>query len=287
LLEVEKVGVNDNFFDLGGNSLLLTKAYSEFKKRLSNEVESISLIGTPRRAGVSSFGFGGTNAHVILEEAPAKSTSSPSRNWQLLLLSAKTDSALETATTNLVNHLKQHPDLNLADVAYTLQVGRRAFEHRRLVVVQDVEDAVKALESVNSQRVFTQFQESGTRPIVFMFTGQGAQYVDMARELYQSEAAFREECDRCFTLLQPHLGIDLRSCLYPTEENVEKATQQLKQTAIAQPALFVIEYALAKLWISWGVHPQAMIGHSIGEYVAACLAGVFSLAIVIVCIWRN
>ncbi len=244
---------------------------------VNTELSEWKANGTPRRAGVSSFGFGGTNAHVILEEAPAKSTSSPSRNWQLLLLSAKTDSALETATTNLVNHLKQHPNLNLADVAYTLQVGRRAFEHRRMVVVQDVEDAVKALESGNPQRVFTQFQESGTRPIVFMFTGQGAQYVNMARELYQSEAAFQEECDRCFSLLQPHLGIDLRSCLYPSEKDVEKATQQLKQTAIAQPALFVIEYALAKLWMSWGVHPQAMIGHSIGEYVAACLAGVFSL----------
>jgi acyl transferase domain-containing protein len=232
---------------------------------------------TPRRAGVSSFGFGGTNAHVILEEAPVKPASTPSRNWQLLLLSAKTDSALETATTNLANYFKQHPDLNLADVAYTLQVGRRAFEHRRMVVVQDVEDAVKALESVNPQRVFTQFQESVTRPIVFMFTGQGAQYVNMARELYQNEAAFREECDRCFALLQPHLGIDLRQMLYPTREDVEKAAEQLKQTAIAQPALFVIEYALAKLWMSWGVQPQSMIGHSIGEYVAACLAGVFSL----------
>jgi acyl transferase domain-containing protein/acyl carrier protein len=244
---------------------------------VNTELSEWKANGTPRRAGVSSFGFGGTNAHVILEEAPAKSTSSPSRNWQLLLLSAKTDSALETATTNLVNHLKQHPDLNLADVAYTLQVGRRAFEHRRMVVVQDVEDAVKALESANSQRVFAQFQELSDRSIVFMFTGQGAQYVNMARELYQSEPTFREECDRCFALLQPHLRIDLRSCLYPTQEDVEQATEQLKQTAITQPALFAIEYALGKLWMSWGVQPQAMIGHSIGEYVAACLAGVLSL----------
>ncbi len=233
--------------------------------------------GTPRRAGVSSFGFGGTNAHVILEEAPAKNTSSPSRNWQLLVLSAKTSSALETATANLANYLKQHPNLNLADIAYTLQLGRRAFQHRRIIVAKDIEDAVKALELGNPQRVFTQFEESSDRPLVFMFTGQGSQYVNMARELYQNESTFREECDRCFALLQPHLAINLRSCLYPTQENVERASEQLKQTAITQPALFVIEYALAKLWISWGVQPQSMIGHSIGEYVAACLAGVFSL----------
>jgi acyl transferase domain-containing protein/acyl carrier protein len=234
--------------------------------------------GTPRRAGVSSFGFGGTNAHVILEEAPVvENQRSQGRKSQLLVISAKTSLALETATINLVNHFKQHPDLNLADVAYTLQVGRRAFEHRRMVVVRDVEDAVKALESANPQRVFTQVQELNNCPITFMFTGQGGQYVNMARELYQSEPTFREECDRCFALLQPHLRIDLRSCLYPTQKDIEQATEQLKQTAITQPALFAIEYALGKLWMSWGVQPQAMIGHSIGEYVAACLAGVFSL----------
>jgi acyl transferase domain-containing protein/acyl carrier protein len=244
---------------------------------VNTELSEWKANGTPRRAGVSSFGFGGTNVHVILEEAPALAASSPSRSWQLLLLSAKTSSALETATVNLVDRLKQHPDLNLADVAYTLQVGRRAFEHRRMVVAQDVEDALNALESVNRQRVFTQFQETSDSPVAFMFPGQGAQYANMARELYQSEAIFREECDRCFALLQPHLGIDLRQVLYPTQEELEQATQQLKQTAIAQPALFVIEYALAKLWMSWGVYPQSMIGHSIGEYVAACLAGVFSL----------
>jgi len=243
--------------------------------------------GTPRRAGVSSFGFGGTNVHVILEEAPAVEakvlettdtlTGQQERQSHLLVISAKTASALATATRNLASHLQQHPDLNLADIAYTLQVGRRRFEHRRMVVAQDLEDAVNALESGNPQRVFSQFQESSDRSIVFLCTGQGAQYVNMGRELYQSEPTFREECDRCFDLLQPHLGIDLRSCLYPAPEDVEQATDQLKQTAITQPVLFAIEYALAKLWMSWGVQPQALIGHSIGEYVAACLAGVFSL----------
>ncbi|MEA5503580.1 amino acid adenylation domain-containing protein [Halotia wernerae UHCC 0503] len=242
---------------------------------VNNQLAEWQSNGVPRRAGVSSFGIGGTNAHIILEETPVIPASSPSRSRQLLVLSAKTASALQTATTNLTDHLKQHPDLNLADVAYTLQVGRREFNHRRMVVVEDLKDAVKVLESANSQRVFTQSQETDTPLIVFMFTGQGAQYVNMAQDLYQNEAIFRQECDRCCELLKPHLGIDLRSCLYPT--TVEKATNQLCQTAITQPALFVIEYALAKLWMSWGVLPAAMIGHSIGEYVAAHFAGVFSL----------
>ena len=233
--------------------------------------------GTPRRAGVSSFGIGGTNAHVVLEEAPVIEPSGPSRPWQLLLLSAKTASALETATTNLADHLKRHPDLNLADVAYTYQVGRHAFDHRRMVVCRDLEDAVTALETRDPQRVFTALHEGGDRPVAFMFTGQGAQYVNMGRELYQTEPTFREQVDLCAELLRPHLGFDLRDLLYPTEEDAEEAAARLKQTYITQPALFVIEYALAQLWMEWGIRPQAMIGHSIGEYVAACLAGVFSL----------
>lgn len=233
--------------------------------------------GTPRRAGVSSFGIGGTNAHVILEEAPTLEPSGPSRSWQLLLLSAKTDTALETATANLAEYLKQHPDLNLADVAYTLQVGRRAFDHRRIVVCQNFDDAVQTLSPPNPQRVLTHYQKSCHRPVVFMFSGQGAQYVNMARELYQSEPTFTLAVDRCTQPLKPHLELDLRTVLYPSAEKVQEAAQYLTQTAITQPALFVIEYALAKLWMSWGVHPEALIGHSIGEYVAACLAGVFSL----------
>jgi acyl transferase domain-containing protein/2-polyprenyl-3-methyl-5-hydroxy-6-metoxy-1,4-benzoquinol methylase/acyl carrier protein len=233
--------------------------------------------GTPRRAGVSSFGFGGTNAHVILEEAPPIEASSPSRPQQLLVLSAKTSSALETATANLANYLEKHPNLNLADVAYTLQVGRRAFEYRRMIVAQDINDAVEALKSADSQRVFTQCQKASNYPVAFMFPGQGAQYVNMALEIYHQEQTFREQVDYCCELLEPHLGLDLRQVLYPNAEQTEAARAKLEQTNLAQPALFVIEYALAKLWQSWGVQPVALIGHSIGEYVAACLAGVFSL----------
>jgi len=233
--------------------------------------------GTPRRTGVSSFGIGGTNAHVVLEEAPPHQPSGKSRPWQLLVLSAKTSSALETATANLTEHLKQHPALNPADVAYTLQVGRRAFDHRRMVVCQDLDDAVKALESLDPQRVFTHYQKPCHRSVVFMFSGQGAQYVNMVQELYQVEPTFREQVDICSDILKAHLGLDLRHVLYPSQEQTEQAQQQLQQTAITQPALFVIEYALAKLWMQWGVRPAAMIGHSIGEYVAATVAGVFSL----------
>ena len=233
--------------------------------------------GTPRRAGVSSFGIGGTNAHVVLEEAPTLEASSKSRPWKLLMLSAKTNSALETATTNLAAHLKQHPEINLADAAYTLQVGRTAFEHRRMLVCQNIDDALKALSNRELQPVLTHYQEPIERPVVFMFSGQGSQYVNMAQELYQTESTFRAQVDSCSELLIPHLGIDLRHILYPQLEEIEKATLQLKQTAIAQSAIFVVSYSLAILWQEWGVSPQATIGHSIGEYVAATFAGVFSL----------
>ncbi|OUL18005.1 type I polyketide synthase [Nostoc sp. 106C] len=243
--------------------------------QLSEWHENVS----PRRAGVSSFGIGGTNAHVVLEEAPKQVKSQKSkvkRECLLLCLSAKSEFAFNTATDNLIEHLKQHPELNLTDVAYTLAVGRKAFNHRRIVVCSDSQEAVTALSSLN-QRVFTNTKESKQRPITFMFSGQGSQYVNMGLELYQVEPIFREQIDKCSDLLKPELGLDLRDVLYPSEEKTEIAAQQLKQTAITQPALFIIEYALAQLWMSWGVHPQATIGHSVGEYVAACIAGVFSL----------
>ncbi|MFN6560833.1 MAG: SDR family oxidoreductase [Nostoc sp. ChiSLP01] len=237
--------------------------------------------GTPCRAGVSSFGIGGTNAHIVLEEAPVDQrqdiASRHSRPWQLLSLSAKTSSALDEMTANLAAYLKQHPDLDLADVAYTLAVGRRAFDRRRILVCQELNEAGNALELVDPQRVFTSFQELKERSVVFMFSGQGSQYVNMGRELYQTEPTFREHIDLCSEILKPHLGFDLQSVLYPQEQLAQQAAEQLKQTAIAQPALFAIAYSLAQMWMSWGVHPKAMIGHSIGEYVAATLAGVLSL----------
>jgi acyl transferase domain-containing protein len=195
----------------------------------------------------------------------------------LLPLSARTITALDTATFNLHAYLKEQATFDLSDVAYTLQVGRKQFNHRRVVITRDNDDVVHSLETMDARRVFTSLQEPRERPVVFMFPGQGAQYAGMGRELYETESVFREEVDRCAETLKSHLGFDLRDVLYPTEAQHEEATQKINQTFVTQPALFVTEYALAKQWMAWGVQPEAMIGHSIGEYVAACLAGVFSL----------
>ncbi|HZV35806.1 MAG TPA: acyltransferase domain-containing protein, partial [Verrucomicrobiae bacterium] len=232
---------------------------------------------TPRRAGVSSFGLGGTNSHVVLEEAPHPAPSSPGREWQLLTFSARTPTALDAATGNFAAHIKTHPELNLADAAYTLQIGRTAFNHRRILVCRDAADAIKAVETCDAKRVLTQHHEINAPPIVFMFPGQGAQFVNMGAELYRTEKVFAEEVDRCAKLLQPHLKLDLRQAIFPQPGHEKAAEALLIQTRITQPSLFVIEYALARLWMSWGVKPRAMIGHSVGEYVAGCLAGVFSL----------
>ncbi|MGJ3252388.1 MAG: acyltransferase domain-containing protein, partial [Elainellaceae cyanobacterium] len=217
----------------------------------------------------------------------------------------KTITALETATAIFVDYLQQNPDLNHADVAYTLQLGRRAFSHRRAVVCRDVNDAITAFQ--DAKRVLTYHQILGERPVAFLFPGLGTHYVNMAWHLYQGEPTFRDQVDQCCNFLKPLLGLDLRDVLYPgkdrtnldaqeeidlnspnsrldfrkllarAEGQADTATQTLNQTSLAQPILFIIEYALAQLWMSWGIYPQVMLGYSIGEYVAACLAGVMSL----------
>ncbi|MCE9667448.1 acyltransferase domain-containing protein [Myxococcus stipitatus] len=233
----------------------------------------------PRRAGVSSFGVGGTNAHVVLEEAPALPASAVARRaWQLVPVSARTPTALESATKRLEAALREQAGGNLADVAWTLQVGRQRFKHRRFVLARSVEDAAEALSQPQGLRVFTESQDAIERPVAFLFPGQGSQHVDMGRALYEAEPVFRAEVDRCAELSRAHLdGVDPRMVLYPRLEDREACAKKLAQTALTQPALFILEYATARLWMSWGVKPAAMLGHSIGEYVAACLAGVFSL----------
>ncbi len=231
--------------------------------------------GTPRRAGISSFGLGGTNAHIVVEEAPMLPTAHASESWQLLLLSAQTPTALDTLTGNLAAHLQQHPGLNLADVAYTLQVGRQPFDHRRMLVCRSHDEAVTALETGDASHLATAIAMPDTPSVVFMFPGAGTQYTTMGQELYETEPVFRQEIDRCVECLMPHLGLDLRTLLYHPDDP-ERAAEQLQQPFLALPALFMTEYALAQLWMSWGIQPQAMIGHSLGEYVAACLAGVFT-----------
>ncbi len=231
---------------------------------------------TPRRAGVSSLGVGGTNAHVVLEEAPAPEPGGPARNRQLLVLSARSAAALDRAAVRLKEHLAGVESIDLADAAYTLQIGRRAFNHRRALVCRERSEAIKLLAQPDPKRVFTGNAERPLIGVAFLFPGQGAQYVNMGRTLYHSEVSFRTDVDECSEVLRAHLGLDLRTILYPPDAGIAAAQEQITQTAITQPALFVIEYALARLWMSWGIEPAAMIGHSLGEYVAACLAGVFS-----------
>ena len=226
----------------------------------------------PRRAGVSSFGIGGTNAHVIVEEAPSHQAGVQAQPpVHLLVLSARTETALETMTANLADHLEQNSDLDLADVAYTLQVGRQAFDQRRLLVCehQSVSEAIDGLRASQSS---TANLADEPRAIAFMFPGQGSQYPGMTRQLYERQPVFKQAIEHCATILDAELDVPLVDLLY-----ADAASERLTQTAYTQPALFAVEYALAQLWMSWGIRPEAAIGHSLGEYVAACLAGVFSL----------
>ncbi len=247
---------------------------------------------SPRRAAVSSFGLGGTNVHAVLEEAPPAAPSGPSRPWQLLTVSARTETALDAACRRLADRLESEDlDLSpLADVAFTLQMGRKAFSKRRAVVCGDRAEAVAALRG--SQGARGNF-EGSERPVVFLFPGLGDHAVGMGRDLYDSEPVFAAEVDRCAEILAPHLGVDVRDVLFASvprssgpdframvQRNtapLDAAGQRLARTEFAQPAVFAVEYALARLLMSWGVHPQAMIGYSLGEYVAATLAGVLSL----------
>jgi acyl transferase domain-containing protein len=242
--------------------------------------------GYPLRAGVSSFGIGGTNAHTVLEEWPDSAeriAHSAERKEQLILLSAKTPSALNKMTENLRDYFSNNPvhPVNpqnpvLPDIAYTLQVGRRAFKHRRMLVCSTVEEAVEALSVPGSRKVRTGVTKAEDRPVVFMFSGLGAQYVNMGRDLYEAVPAFREEMDRCFEILEPLVDDDIKEILYPGSFN-RSYKININQTEITQLVIFAIEYALAKMLIKWGIKPYTMIGYSFGEYTAACIAGVLSL----------
>ncbi|WP_415835051.1 type I polyketide synthase, partial [Corallococcus soli] len=237
--------------------------------------------GAPRRAAVSSLGIGGTNAHVILEEPPRAETSAPAEPYQLLVLSARTAGALQRATDNLADHLADLPEAPLADVAFTLQAGRQHFTHRRFAVVRDAQDALAALST--PERLPTRQQAAQRPPVAFLFSGQGSQYAGMAAGLHRREPVFREHFDACSERVRALRGVDLRTLVLGGAG--EEADARLKATEWAQPALFAVEYALARLLMHWGLRPTALLGHSIGEYVAACLAGVFTVtdAVTLVC----
>jgi acyl transferase domain-containing protein/thioesterase domain-containing protein len=233
--------------------------------------------GTPRRAGVTSLGIGGTNAHVVLEEAPTEERAGKAKPYQLVVVSAKTEAAMDRAAANLTRYLEEHGELPLADVAFTCQAGRKEFSHRRIVVARNSTDAAQALTARDSSRITSGLAPDAAPKTVFLFSGQGSQYAGMGREIYDSEAVFRESFDGCAKRLLPELGVDLRSIVFPPEGDLAAAAEELNQTWITQPALFALEYSLARWWMAHGVRPQAMLGHSIGEYVAACLAGVMAL----------
>ena len=232
--------------------------------------------GGPRRAGVNALGVGGTNAHAILEEAPERAPSDDS-DWpfQLFTLSARTRSALEAQAAGLAAHLRAHPDLDLADVAWTLNKGRRAFDKRRVVVAASADEAAALLESDDPRRVFTHTALDNP-DVVFLFPGGGAQYAGMARDLYETEPVFAEWMDRGLALLQPRLDYDIRALWLPEPGAEAAANAALKKPSVQLPLILITEYALAQMLIAWGIRPAALVGHSMGENTAACLAGVMS-----------
>ncbi len=222
----------------------------------------------PRRAGVSSFGIGGTNAHMIIEEGLQTKKKPASNQKQLLVLSAKTDTALAEMTERLKQYVIQHPQVPLEDIAYTLRYGRKQFPYRKAIVLASADEWMQQKQLETSV-----FRSKKWRKATFMFSGQGAQYAGMMRGLYETEPVFKWEVDRCFKYVMETEQVDLKGIVFCEDETNEDITK----TSNAQPLLFIFEYALAKLLQHSGVEPESMIGHSIGEYVAACLSGVFSL----------
>jgi len=274
---------------------------------VNSRLKEWSQQNTPRRAGVSSLGIGGTNAHVILEEAPpiaettgSSSVKANSKEKRLILISAKSESSLDKITQNLVDYLKNEPETNIADMSYTLQTGRERFSHRRMFLCpnDNINETIAILSAREKAKTYS--ADTDNKPIIFMFPGQGSQYINMGMELYRKEPVFQQELDRCFKIIKPYFSVDIKKILYPNiweaeNDSNETRTQttgdnrknsietsgggnnSINHTEITQPVLFIFEYALSKLLLNWGIKPYAMVGHSIGEYVAACLSGVLSL----------
>jgi malonyl CoA-acyl carrier protein transacylase len=276
--------------------------WNEFPVKVVTEVIPWLSGERQRIAGVSAFGASGTNAYVILEEAPEQISDFGSRisdfkmerSLHLLTLSAKSEEALKELASRYVTHLTDHPELALEDICFTANTGRSHFPYRVSVIAASAEKLQQQLSAFTSGQklgeVFTG-QVKGTKQprIVFLFTGQGAQYVGMGRELYDTQPTFRRTLDRCDEILRPYLAKPLLEVLYPKIDDcqlkiehcqssiVNRQSSIVNETAYTQPALFALEYALAELWKSWGITPVAVLGHSLGEYVAACVAGIFSL----------
>jgi amino acid adenylation domain-containing protein len=232
--------------------------------------------GVPRRAAVNAVGLGGTNAHIILEEPPHQQTIPSSKKWHILPISAKTETALHTMADRLGEALRNLPEAELADAAFTLQTGRPQYAHRAVTVAATPADAAEILKSKSPQRYFAMHTGGEPHSIVFMFAGGGAQHLQMGQGLYENEPVFRHAVDECAAILQPLINADIRQWIYPPQSDNENQ-DRLHQPLPALVTLFTMQYACAKLWQHWEIRPDAMIGHSMGEYTAACLAGVFSL----------
>ncbi len=231
--------------------------------------------GSPLRALVNSFGVGGTNACVVLEEAPDIKSDDIDIPNKLLVLSAKSREALEQSKNNLANYIGDKQNVNLNDLVYTYQIGRKYFNNRGFLTFKNRDELLEKLNNENSLQVNLLDKED--KPIVFMFPGQGNQYVNMGLELYNNEKVFKDAVDECCKIILEEFGFNLKDIIYPNNENYNLAIEKINQTKYTQPALFVISYAQAKLLMSWEIEPDVMIGHSVGEYVAACISGVFSL----------
>lgn len=228
-----------------------------------------------RLASISSFAFTGTNAHLVLEEAPVKESTSTSieRPLHLLTLSAKSETALQTIAAGMNDYLAQHQKLSLADLCFTANTGRAHFNCRGAVVANSLEEVRQQLATIAARKE-PELLPVNRPKVAFLFTGQGSQYQEMGRQLYETQPTFRQALEDCDAILRPDLERPLLEVLY---SNTQSSNGELNKTAYTQPALFALEYALAKLWQSWGIEPDAVMGHSVGEYVAACIAGVFSL----------
>ncbi len=264
--------------DLKHTPFYLVRETQEWKPLITENGEIV-----PRRAGVSSFGFGGVNAHIVLEEPPEqdKLQTELAPSFNILTLSAKTKPALQDLAQNYIPYLQSQNESEIADICYTSTLGRAHFEERLAIVAESKQELEeKLLEFVNQPYTYGVIR--GTAPsahsqdVAFLFTGQGSQSINMGRQLYERHPTFRQVLDECDTILKSYLEVPLLKVLYPDESQPLEASL-IHQTAYTQPALFAVEYALAKLWESWGIKPSIVMGHSVGEYVAACISGVFTL----------
>ncbi|MBD2504909.1 type I polyketide synthase [Anabaena azotica] len=251
---------------------------------IPTELQEWNVNQGSRLAGVSAFGFGGTNAHVILEEAPESVgvVKNIERPQHLLALSARSGKALQELVERYEEYIESHPERSLEDICYTANTGRSHFPHRLAIIADHKQELADKLSKIIAEQEVNQVffsQNSGdsiSPKIVFLFTGQGSQYINMGRQLYETQTVFRQTIDKCDRILQSYLDKSLLDILYP-EDNQQLNKSLIDQTAYTQPALFAIEYALAQLWQSWGIKPDVVMGHSVGEYVAATIAEVFSL----------